>query len=453
MFRFRLTLSPQSPNRRLCCLVVVACCLALKGCDAPIDAFKPNLLLAAKLEKSQGVDLQAAVADSSAALETLFGTPDKPIWPDFLKDDQLAKLVDVDRLSQAAGAVRSDEQDRHFGLFREHCVACHGVTGDGAGPASRLLSPYPRDFRLGKFKFKSTPIGKKPTRADLRRILVAGLPGTSMPSFRLLNDEELETLVDYVIYLSVRGEVERQLLTEAAIEVDYSQGERLFDVSLKDENPEKFNGQWSLLETTTKQVNKQWAEADASVTPVKVPHDYPVFSHEVALSGEGAQRLAASVENGRKLFAGPIANCVSCHGATAMGDGQTNNYDAWTKDWLEGLDPQNRDEIRPMLKLGALKPQRILPRNLRTGIYRGGSEPNDLYLRIVNGIEGTPMPATPLQPANPQGLTENEVWDLVNFLLSLPHEVISKDAGITPQTKPLEPAKSSEPPESSEGTQ
>ena len=444
MSRFRLTPSPQTSNLRLCCLVVVACCVALVGCDAPIDTFKPNLLVAAKLEKSQGVDLQAAVADSSAALETLFGTPDKPIWPDFLKDDELSKLVNVDRLSQAAGAVRSDEQDRHFGLFREHCVACHGVAGDGAGPASRLLSPYPRDFRLGKFKFKSTPIGKKPTRADLRRVLVAGLPGTSMPSFRLLNDEELETLVDYVIYLSVRGEVERQLLTEAAIEIDYSQGERLFDVSLKEENPEKFNGQWSLLETTTKQVIKQWAEADASVTPVKIPDDYPIFSHELAGSGGSAQRLAVSVENGRKLFAGPIANCVSCHGATAMGDGQTNNYDAWTKDWLEGLDPQNRDEIRPMLKLGALKPQHILPRNLRTGIYRGGSEQSDLYLRIVNGIEGTPMPATALQPANPQGLTENEVWDLVNFLLSLPHEAISKDAGITAPTKSVEASRSSE---------
>lgn len=109
-----------------------------------------------------------------------------------------------------------------------------------------------------------------------------------------------------------------------------------------------------------------------------------------------------------------------------MGDGQTNNYDAWTKDWTEGIDLQSKDDLRPFLKLGALKPRVILPRNLRTGVYRGGSEPSDLYLRIVNGIDGTPMPATAMQPENTLGLTENDVWDLVNFLLNLPNEEISK---------------------------
>ena len=215
------------------------------GCDVPLDEFKPNTLHLAKLEKSQGVDLQPAVKDSAAALTELFGTPDKPLWPAAL---QSLELVSEDRLQQAAGAVRSDEQDRHFGLFREHCVACHGVAGDGVGPASRLLSPYPRDFRMGKFKFKSTPIGKKPTRADLRRVLTAGLPGTSMPSFRLLRDEELEALVDYVIYLSVRGEVERQLLTEAAMEVDFEAGERLYDVSLKGVAARRICGSGGLLD-------------------------------------------------------------------------------------------------------------------------------------------------------------------------------------------------------------
>ncbi len=445
--RFFFTASPQT--RKLTGFVAFVGCSVLAGCDAKLDSFKPNLLLAEKLENSQSVELNAAVADSVAALETLFGTPDKPIWPEFLKaDENAAELVSVERLEQAAGAVRSDEQDRHFGLFREHCVACHGVTGDGAGPASRLLSPYPRDFRLGKFKFKSTPIGKKPTRTDLRRVLSAGLPGTSMPSFRLLKDDELEALVDYVIYLSARGEVERQLLTEAAIEIDYTAGERLYDVSLKDEKPDEFGKQWTQLEKATKRVVKQWSDADDALTAVAIPSGYPIYPADHPADGtanaEPAQQLAESIENGRKLFAGPIANCASCHGATAMGDGQRNNYDAWTKEWLEGLDPQNRDEIRPMLKLGALKPQHILPRNLRTGVYRGGSEPSDLYLRIVNGIDGTPMPATAMQPANAQGLTETDVWDLVNFLLSLPYEAISQDAGITPPMKPVDSLKSSE---------
>jgi hypothetical protein len=102
------------------------------------------------------------------------------------------------------------------------------------------------------------------------------------------------------------------------------------------------------------------------------------------------------------------------------GDGQQNNYDDWTRDWTQGFDPRNLDQLRPLLAAGALKPRHILPRNLQLGVFRGGGKPADLYTRIVNGIEGTPMPAAPMKPANPQGLTSADVWDIVNFLLNLP---------------------------------
>jgi hypothetical protein len=104
-----------------------------------------------------------------------------------------------------------------------------------------------------------------------------------------------------------------------------------------------------------------------------------------------------------------------------------NDYDDWTKDWTTaaGLDPQDKTQLRPMLKAGALRPRHILPRDLRTGVYRGGSRPQDLYLRIVHGIEGTPMPAAPRQPEISVGLSESDIWDLVNFLLSLPNQAPS----------------------------
>ena len=44
-----------------------------------------------------------------------------------------------------------------------------------------------------------------------------------MPSFKLLNDGEVRALVDYVKYLSIRGEVETQLIMEAANELDPDQ--------------------------------------------------------------------------------------------------------------------------------------------------------------------------------------------------------------------------------------
>ena len=41
-------------------------------------------------------------------------------------------------------------------LYMQHCLHCHGVSGDGAGPTAKFLNPRPRDYRQGIFKFKST---------------------------------------------------------------------------------------------------------------------------------------------------------------------------------------------------------------------------------------------------------------------------------------------------------
>lgn len=404
------------------------CVLAI-GCDAPIDSFDSNEIFAKRLEMTGAPELEQPVEDARWILEEWLGTPDDPRWPEFLEaEEATASLVSIERLRRAAGPVRSDEDGQHWGLYREHCIVCHGVSGSGLGPTAALLNPYPRDFRLGKIKFKSTPIGEKPTRHDLLRTLKHGIAGTSMPSFGLLEEQDLEALVDYVIFLSVRGEVERALLAEAAFELDVEAGERLCDPDWKEADPTQFQERWDIVEGVTRRVALSWADADASVLQnVEPPPGFPLVGQ--AQGEADQQRLAASIANGRKLFQGNVASCAFCHGPEAKGDGQQNNYDDWTRDWtvLAGLDPKNREELRPMRALGALKPRNILPRNLQRGIFRGGSDPVDLYTRIVHGIEGTPMPAAPVQPANPQGLTEEEVWDLVNFLLNLRNELIERE--------------------------
>jgi mono/diheme cytochrome c family protein len=406
------------------------------GCDIPVATFKPNLVYAKRMEKENDQDVTSAVADATLALEQLFGTPDEPRWPAvLLEDEALASLVSLERLQRAAGAVRSDEAGVHFGLFREHCVHCHGTTGNGVGPTATFLNPYPRDFRMGMFKFKTTPRGKKPSRADIARILREGIIGTSMPSFRLVKGEDLEALVDYVIYLSIRGEVERKLLTTAAMDLDLAEGERLLDVSLKDSAPDTYAEQLEAIHEAVVDVAESWADAADQVMEVVPPaDDYPLFPRDLGGSTEARERLAESVAHGREIFHGAVANCATCHGNTALGDGQVNDFDEWTKDWTvrAGIDPKNREQVSPMLQLGALKPRNIAPRNLRSGIYRGGGQPVDLYFRIVHGIDGTPMPAVPMQPDNPLGLTEEEVWDVVNYLLSLPHESISNSAANVP---------------------
>jgi mono/diheme cytochrome c family protein len=131
--------------------------------------------------------------------------------------------------------------------------------------------------------------------------------------------------------------------------------------------------------------------------------------------------MQASIERGRALFNSTVTACASCHGPDGKGDGKTQDFDEWTKDWTirAGIDPLKKEEWKPLKKLGALKPVKDPARNFHLGAFRGGSEPQDIYLRIVNGIEGTPMPAIAKQPDNPQGVTESEVWDLVHFVMSL----------------------------------
>jgi mono/diheme cytochrome c family protein len=58
----------------------------------------------------------------------------------------------------------------------------------------------------------------------------------------------------------------------------------------------------------------------------------------------------------------------------------------------------------------------LKPRNLTLGQYRGGRRPVDLFRRVYAGIKGTPMPAF-----GGTALKDNEIWDLVNYVMSLPY--------------------------------
>ncbi len=107
-------------------------------------------------------------------------------------------------------------------VYQKRCVQCHGDSGNGAGPAAVALNPKPRDYRNGLFKFKSTinkdnpgstSIGDrpKPTHADLVAVIRRGAIGTSMPAFPLLSDQDVNDVVEYVKYLSQRGEMEYRI--------------------------------------------------------------------------------------------------------------------------------------------------------------------------------------------------------------------------------------------------
>ncbi len=78
------------------------------------------------------------------------------------------------------------------------CFKCHGVSGRGDGPSAKNLRDewgnrlYMPDFPAGKVKRVKSP-------TDIYKLLVTGMVGGSMPSFRsAMTDEELWHLSNYV---------------------------------------------------------------------------------------------------------------------------------------------------------------------------------------------------------------------------------------------------------------
>ncbi len=89
-------------------------------------------------------------------------------------------------------------------LFESYCAICHGLSGDGRGEASWMLSPAPRDFTSGRFRLVSTANGI-PSDEDLVATLRRGMPGSAMPAWEWMSAAELAALATYVRELAYEG--------------------------------------------------------------------------------------------------------------------------------------------------------------------------------------------------------------------------------------------------------
>jgi cytochrome c oxidase cbb3-type subunit 2 len=105
---------------------------------------------------------------------------------------------------------QTDEQVvRGRAVYERRCVGCHGVKGDGNGPAATFLNPRPRNFTLGAFKFRSTPSGSLPTDGDLYRTLARGVRWTAMPTWHELPEQDRMSVIAYVKTFSSRWKEEK----------------------------------------------------------------------------------------------------------------------------------------------------------------------------------------------------------------------------------------------------
>lgn len=283
-----------------------------------------------------------------------------------LGEDELARRAErffVERVPDLAEAGD---------LFRGFCARCHGLQGGGDGPMAERLFPRPRDYRLGLFKFASVESGSKPRRLDLIRTLLNGLPGSAMPSWRALPLAEISALADYARLLAMRGETERMLL---------------YEWEAQERRPRETAGEVYAL------VWERWLAAIDGAPVVAAPPPDPAPA-----------RWAV----GRALFLDQAGgNCVSCHGAEGRGDGER----ALRVDADGGRFALLQDAWGNYL----------LPRDLTSGVFRGGGEREDIYRRIHCGVPGTPMPSlgTSTGATGAPLLSEEERWALVDYVLSL----------------------------------
>ncbi len=80
-------------------------------------------------------------------------------------------------------------------LYAVQCVACHGVEGQGNGPAASALNPHPRNFT----ESEGWKNGRKPTMVF--KTLKEGLPPSAMASYATLPADDRWALVHFVLSL------------------------------------------------------------------------------------------------------------------------------------------------------------------------------------------------------------------------------------------------------------
>jgi DMSO reductase family type II enzyme heme b subunit len=104
--------------------------------------------------------------------------------------------------------------------------------------------------------------------------------------------------------------------------------------------------------------------------------------------GKKVSSSKESIGRGKELYRS--LECFKCHGDEGRGDGPSA--------------PDLKDDFG----------YPVQPRNLtRKWYFRGGHEPDDIYLRVNTGLAGTPMPSFDTS------LDNDKSWDLANYVISL----------------------------------
>jgi len=239
--------------------------------------------------------------------------------------------------------------------YTHYCRQCHGDEGDGAGPAARGLSPRPRDFRKGEFKFAAVPAGELPSDADLERIVRGGLAGTAMLPWDI-SEEELHAVVQYI--------------------KTFKLGDRDRDGKIK---PSKWEKKKAIGEVIA-MADDPWA----------------------------GKPLEEALARGKVVYH-VKAQCGGCHPFYVT---RRELYELGTAETGTGTTQLRPDPYLPELKESPAY-GRILPPDFTFRVMRSvrpGSELADIYRSVASGIGGTAMPKWK------GNLPEEDLWALVHYV-------------------------------------
>ena len=86
----------------------------------------------------------------------------------------------------------------HFDAKPGPCRVCHGISGNGLGILFRELAPSPRNFTCSQ-TVDPLPDGQ------LFWIIQNGSPGTAMPAFKNLDEDQIWQLIHFIRHFSRDG--------------------------------------------------------------------------------------------------------------------------------------------------------------------------------------------------------------------------------------------------------
>lgn len=186
-------------------------------------------------------------------------------------------------------------------LYLQNCARCHGVDGRGES-AVAYVDPPARRFGEEKFMLGTTSTGI-PSDDDLVYLMKHGIPGTAMPAFDNLSEEEQRAIAHHVRRLAYSGLYAKR-----------------YQLIARDEDPDPIE----IHEWTAKQL---------------------VVGEPLDLPANLAKPGPAALAHGKEIF---LKNCASCHGNEGKGDGK----DVATLKNDNGVPTRPRDLARGIFKGG-----------------------------------------------------------------------------------------------------